>query len=75
MRRAKLEGRRIGRRPLDVDREAVLRDRDSGMTLTQVAEAHGINRAMVSKIVKQLQQPKPPVPENANEEIHARVGA
>jgi DNA invertase Pin-like site-specific DNA recombinase len=51
MRRAKLEGRRIGRRPLDVDREAILRDRYSGMSLTDVAKSHRISRAMVSKIV------------------------
>jgi DNA invertase Pin-like site-specific DNA recombinase len=76
MRRARLEGRQIGRRPLDVDRAAVIRDRDHGMTLTEVAKAHNISRAMVSKIVRQglpaashkgsapapsqLQQNKPP---------------
>jgi DNA invertase Pin-like site-specific DNA recombinase len=75
MRRAKLEGRHIGRRPLEIDREAVFRDRQSGMSLTEVAKAHGISRAMVSKIVKQLQQPKPPEPDNAKEELHARMGA
>jgi DNA invertase Pin-like site-specific DNA recombinase len=53
MRRAKLEGRRIGRRPLQVDREAILRDRYSGMSLTDVAKSHRISRAMVSKIVAQ----------------------
>jgi DNA invertase Pin-like site-specific DNA recombinase len=53
MRRARLEGRQIGRRPLDVDRVAVIRDRDHGMTLTEVAKAHHISRAMVSKIVRQ----------------------
>ena len=75
MRRAKLEGRHIGRRPLEIDREAVFRDRQSGMSLTEVAKAHGISRAMVSKIVKQLQQPKPPEPDNAKEELHAQMGA
>ncbi len=53
MRRARLEGRQIGRRPLDVDHAAVIRDRASGMSLTEVAEAHSISRAMVSKIVRQ----------------------
>ena len=37
MRRAKLEGRRIGRAPLDFDRHAVLRDRGRGMSLTDIA--------------------------------------
>jgi DNA invertase Pin-like site-specific DNA recombinase len=53
MRRARLEGRQIGRRPLDIDRAAVMRDRDRGMSLTEVAKAHRISRAMVSKIVAQ----------------------
>ena len=57
MRRARLEGRRIGRHPLDVDRDAVLRDRNSGMSLTAVAKANGISRAMVSKILRQRRPP------------------
>jgi DNA invertase Pin-like site-specific DNA recombinase len=52
MRRAKLEGRHIGRRPLNVDRAAVLRDRERGMSLTEVAKAHTISRALVSKILR-----------------------
>ena len=57
MRRACLEGRQIGRRPLDIDRAAVLRDRDQGISLTEVAKAHGISRAMVSKILRQRHSP------------------
>jgi DNA invertase Pin-like site-specific DNA recombinase len=57
MRRARLEGRHIGRRPLDIDRTAVLRDRDRGLSLTEVAKAHGISRAMVSKITRQRRLP------------------
>ena len=53
IRRAKMEGRHIGRRPLDVDRAAVIRDRASGMSLTEVAKAHGISRAFVSRILRQ----------------------
>ena len=53
MRRAKLEGRPIGRPPLDVDRDAVFRDRANGMSLTEVAKAHGISRALVSRIVNE----------------------
>ena len=48
MRRAKLEGRRIGRTPLDIDRAAVLRDRDHGLSLSQIAKAFAISRATVS---------------------------
>jgi DNA invertase Pin-like site-specific DNA recombinase len=53
MRRAKLEGRRIGRTPLDMDREQVVSDRRSGMSLTQVAKKHRISRASVSRLVKE----------------------
>ena len=37
MRRARLEGRHIGRKPLAVDRQAVLRDRARGLSLSQLA--------------------------------------
>jgi DNA invertase Pin-like site-specific DNA recombinase len=57
MRRAKLEGRHIGRRPLNVDRAAVLRDRERGLSLTEVAKAHRISRAFVSKIVRDARNP------------------
>jgi DNA invertase Pin-like site-specific DNA recombinase len=53
MRRAKLEGRRIGRTPLDIDREQVVSDRRSGMSLTQVAKKHRISRASVCRLAKE----------------------
>ena len=51
MRRAKLEGRSIGRPALVLDREAILRDRHQGQSLGQIARAHRISRATVHKIV------------------------
>ena len=53
MRRAKLEGRRIGRTPLAIDREQVISDRLSGMSLTQVAKKHRISRASVCRLMKE----------------------
>jgi DNA invertase Pin-like site-specific DNA recombinase len=53
MRRAKLEGRRIGRSPLAIDREQAVRDRCSGMSLTQVAKKYRISRASVVRFVKE----------------------
>ena len=53
MRRAKLEGRRIGRAPLNIDREQVVKDRRSGMSLTKVAQRHHISRASVCRLVKE----------------------
>lgn len=52
MRRARLEGRQIGRARLDVNREQIIRDRRSGMSLTQVAKKHGFSRASVCRLVK-----------------------
>ena len=57
MRRARLEGRHIGRRPVDVDRIAVLRERDRGQSLSQIATAHRVSRATVSRIIKLAQPP------------------
>jgi DNA invertase Pin-like site-specific DNA recombinase len=58
MRRAKLEGRRIGRVPLDIDREQVVRDRRSGMSLRQLTRKHGISRASVCRLVKESERLK-----------------
>ena len=52
MRRARLEGLRIGRRPLDVDRAAIVRDRLLGASLTDVARKHGVSRATVCRLAR-----------------------
>ena len=52
MRRAKIEGRRLGRAPLSVDRNALVRDRLAGMSLTDVAKKYRISRASVVRVVK-----------------------
>jgi DNA invertase Pin-like site-specific DNA recombinase len=52
IRRAALDGIRIGRKPLNIDRTAIVRDRLSGMTLTAVARKWGISRSLVCKLVK-----------------------
>jgi len=53
IRRAKLEGRQIGRARLDVDREQLIVDRRSGMSLTVVAKRHNISRASVCRLMKE----------------------
>lgn len=59
MRRARLEGRHIGRRPLEIDRGAVLRDRASGRSLSQIAQTFRISRATVSRIIREQSQSMP----------------
>jgi len=52
MRRARLEGRRLGRPPINVDREAVIRDRSRGQSLTQIAKAYRISKASVIRVLR-----------------------
>jgi DNA invertase Pin-like site-specific DNA recombinase len=54
MRRARLEGRQIGRAPLRVDRDAILHERECGLSLSQIAKAHRISKASVCRILKEL---------------------
>jgi DNA invertase Pin-like site-specific DNA recombinase len=56
MRRAKMEGHRLGRAPLSVDRNALVRDRLAGMSLTDVAKKYRISRASVVRVVRQAKQ-------------------
>jgi DNA invertase Pin-like site-specific DNA recombinase len=51
MRRAKLDGVRIGRAPMNLDRAAIVRDRIGGMTLTAVSKKWGVSRSLVCKLV------------------------
>jgi DNA invertase Pin-like site-specific DNA recombinase len=57
MRRARLEGRHIGRRPLEIDRTGVLRDRASGMSLAEVAKLHRVSRATVHRVLRDQVRP------------------
>jgi DNA invertase Pin-like site-specific DNA recombinase len=54
MRRARLEGRQIGRSPLKIDRGQVVQDRRSGMSLTEVAKKHRVSRATVCRLMKEI---------------------
>jgi DNA invertase Pin-like site-specific DNA recombinase len=53
MRRAKLEGRRIGRAPLDIDRAQVVADRLAGISLTSVAKKYHVSRATVCRLINE----------------------
>ena len=62
LRRARLEGRHIGRKPLNLDTAAIIGDRAKGMSFRQVAKAHQISTATVRRI---LRAHKPGVPVDA----------
>jgi len=51
MRRARLEGRHIGRPALSLDREAICRDRQHGQSLGQIAREHRISRTTVHRVL------------------------
>ena len=53
MRRAKLEGRHIGRKPLDLDRIGILRDRNQGQSLGQLAKSYRVSRATIHRVLRQ----------------------
>jgi DNA invertase Pin-like site-specific DNA recombinase len=56
MRRAALDGQRLGRHPLAVDHAAVARDRLNGMSLTQCAKKYHVSRASVLRFVQESQR-------------------
>jgi DNA invertase Pin-like site-specific DNA recombinase len=51
MRRARLEGRHIGRPSLELDHAAIRRDRQRGMSLGQLAREHGASRATIHRVL------------------------
>jgi DNA invertase Pin-like site-specific DNA recombinase len=53
MRRARLEGQRLGRAPIAIDRNALVRDRLSGMSLTETAKRYRVSRATVVRLVRE----------------------
>jgi len=51
MRRARLEGRRLGRRPLELDQPAILRDHARGLSLGQLAKTYGASRTTIRRVL------------------------
>jgi DNA invertase Pin-like site-specific DNA recombinase len=52
MRRARLEGRHIGRNPLVLDQEAIHRERCQGQSLRQIAKGHRVSAATVQRVLR-----------------------
>ena len=77
MARRRLEGFRLGRAPLNVDREALVRNRLSGKSLTETARAHHVSRASVVRFVREARQRSAPVeqfqPMSANAAVELMV--
>lgn len=75
MKRARLEGRQIGRARLDVNRAQVITDRRSGMSLTQVAKKHSISRASVCRLMKEANEKTNPAVLTLAVELTQQAGA
>jgi DNA invertase Pin-like site-specific DNA recombinase len=56
MRRARMEGQRLGRAPLNINHDALVRDRLAGMSLSIVARKYGISRASVVRFVREAKR-------------------
>jgi len=52
MRRARLEGTHIGRKPLDLDRAGIQRDRSEGQSNRQIAKTHLVSTATVQRVLR-----------------------
>jgi DNA invertase Pin-like site-specific DNA recombinase len=59
MRRAKLEGRVIGRTAHQLDRNAILQDRRRGQSLSQIAHTHRVSRTTVNRVLHPEHVPTP----------------
>ena len=53
MRRARLEGRHIGRPSLDLDPAAILRDRQRGQSLGQLARSYRVSRTTIHRVLRE----------------------
>ena len=57
--RRRLMGLPVGRQPLDVDHESLVRDRLAGMSLTDVARRYSVSRASVVRWVREARKNNP----------------
>ena len=57
MRQVRLEGQHIGRPSLDRDRPAIVRERQNGQSLGQIARAHRISRTTVHRVTHDQESP------------------
>ena len=53
MRRARLEGRHIGRNPLELDHAGIQRDRGQGQSLREIAKGHRVSTATIWRVLNE----------------------
>ena len=74
MRRARLEGRHIGRLPLNIDREAILCQRHLGDSIRKIAKEHRISTATVQRVLRGQEPAAKPVEAHPYIGVTIRVG-
>ena len=52
MRRARIDGQRIGRTPLVLDSAAIQQDRQRGQSIRQIAKGHSVSTATIQRVLK-----------------------
>ena len=57
-----LEGRSLGRRRADVNRDEIVKDRLSGLSLGTVAKKHNVSRSLVCVLAREAQKHDGQVP-------------
>jgi DNA invertase Pin-like site-specific DNA recombinase len=56
MRRARLEGRHIGRPSLELDPAAILRDRECGQSLGELARSYRVSRTTIHRVLREARR-------------------
>lgn len=51
MRRARLEGQRLGRPRLDLDQQEIIREHERGLSLGQIAKLHRVSRTTIHRVL------------------------
>jgi DNA invertase Pin-like site-specific DNA recombinase len=75
MRRARLEGRHIGRKPLELDREAIVRDRNRGMSLGELARTYRTSRTTIRRVLAGVPKGMSPSSPQPNENRRPETAA
>lgn len=75
MRRARLEGKRLGRRPLDLDHEGIIRDRARGRSLAELAKLYRTSRSTIRRVLAGVPKGVSPSPLQTQENRRPETAA